>query len=166
MRRVGDAWWRTRRLTEAFASRTSTNCARNDEYDACGTLYPVSDYLPKVVAVVDSAGKLAGVGEYDVFGRVNEVAVRKDVPPRPAPAGSWMPSGTYRQGYSNYVLASLKQPWRTANLRVMKTHETVSSEMAGPAGCAVTRSTPARGDQRPFRETAHERTHRGPAERA
>lgn len=43
----------------------------------------------KVVALVDSAGKLAGAADYDVFGRVNEVTVRQDVP---AAAGPSKPS--------------------------------------------------------------------------
>ncbi|MEW5741266.1 MAG: RHS repeat-associated core domain-containing protein [Myxococcota bacterium] len=105
------------RLTVAFARSTSTNYARNDEYDACGTLYPVSDYLPKVVAMVDSTGKLAGTGEYDVFGKVNEVAVVADTPAYPASAGSVYPFGSYREE-QNTVLAYLKQPAGSASLSV------------------------------------------------
>ncbi|MEW5741264.1 MAG: RHS repeat-associated core domain-containing protein [Myxococcota bacterium] len=94
-----------------------TQCMRNDEAEPCGTHFIINDYLPKPVAVLDSAGKLAGTGEYDVFGKVNEVAVVADTPAYPASAGSVYPFGSYREE-QNTVLAYLKQPAGSASLSV------------------------------------------------
>jgi RHS repeat-associated protein len=110
-------------LDASYNRMTAKNCWRNDEYDACGTVYPVSDYLPKVVAVVDSAGRLAGAADYDAFGRVNEVSKRADVPaPRPGPVTAAYPTGRYAFGAytpnQNVDLAVLSQPWGSSRQRV------------------------------------------------
>jgi RHS repeat-associated protein len=110
-------------LDALYNRMTAKSCWRNDEYDACGTVYPVSDYLPKVVAVVDSAGRLAGAADYDAFGRVNEVRKRADVPaPRPGPATAAYPTGRYPFGAytpnQNVDLAVLSQPWGSSRQRV------------------------------------------------
>lgn len=102
------------RLDGNFVRQASAYCNRNDDYDACGTLFILNDYLPKPVALIDSAGRLAGVGEYDVFGKVNEVQVRADVPAQ-GPQGGY-PFGPYLTN-QNMTLATLKQPW-TGNQRV------------------------------------------------
>jgi len=88
---------------------------RNDEAEPCGTYFIVNDYLPKPVALIDSEGRLAGSGDYDVFGRVNEVTVSQDTPAAagtpPQPFGAYLPS-------QNLVLAYLKQPATSASLAV------------------------------------------------
>lgn len=49
------------------------DCARNDEASVCGLYFVVNDYLPKPVLTLDSQARITGVGEYDPFGRVNQV---------------------------------------------------------------------------------------------
>lgn len=92
-----------------------SQCQRNDEAEPCGTYFIVNDYLPKPVALIDSEGRLAGSGDYDVFGRVNEVTVSQDTPAWPGtppqPFGAYLPS-------KNIVLAYLKQPATSASLAV------------------------------------------------
>ncbi len=64
------------RLTTAYLPEadSSTACARNGEAAACGRYFPVSDYLGKVVLVLDAARKVAATGEYDIYGYPNRVA--------------------------------------------------------------------------------------------
>lgn len=52
----------------------SGTCARNGEASACGIYFIVSDYLGKPVVMLDEAGLVTGVGEYQPFGQVNTVS--------------------------------------------------------------------------------------------
>ncbi|QAT82027.1 RHS repeat family [Corallococcus coralloides] len=54
----------------------TTDCARfGQESDVpCGTYFPVSDGLGKPILLLDSQGRVSGVGDYDPFGQVNRVA--------------------------------------------------------------------------------------------
>jgi hypothetical protein len=47
----------------------ATDCTRNGDFAPCGTFSIINDYLPKPVALVNSVGQLAGIGEYDTFCR-------------------------------------------------------------------------------------------------
>ena len=63
-------------------------CTRNGEPAPCGVYFPVTDYLGKVVVLLDSNGKVAGTGEYEPFGHVNRVTYLGETPhPYPASAG-------------------------------------------------------------------------------
>ena len=69
------------RLTENWErDQSNLDCTRNGEAATCGTYFIVNDYLPKPVAMIDGMGRLAGFGEYDAFGRVNTVSLRRDAP--------------------------------------------------------------------------------------
>ena len=63
-------------------------CTRNGEPAPCGVYFPVTDYLGKVVVLLDSNGKVAGTGEYEPFGHVNRVTYLGETPhPYPASVG-------------------------------------------------------------------------------
>lgn len=48
-------------------------CTRANEAQACGVYFPVTDYLGKQIAVLDSSLRIAATADYDPFGRVNHV---------------------------------------------------------------------------------------------
>jgi len=48
-------------------------CSRDGDGAACGVYFPVTDPLGKPVLMLDSVGRIAGVGEYDVDGNLNRV---------------------------------------------------------------------------------------------
>ncbi len=61
--------------------RTGSNdCTRNGESAACGVYFPVIDYIGKPILMLDSEGKVAGVGDYDPFGHVNRVTALGETP--------------------------------------------------------------------------------------
>ncbi len=104
------------RLDASFNRLTSTACDRNDDSRPCGTAYIVNDYLPKPVAMIDAAGYLAGIGEYDPFGRVNEYPKRGDAPYSVANFPNVL-NATYTPSVSWSLLGSYTQPW-SGNQRV------------------------------------------------
>ncbi len=104
------------RLDASFNRLASAACDRNDDSRPCGTAYIVNDYLPKPVAMIDSAGYLAGIGEYDPFGRVNEYTKRGDSPYSVANFPNVL-NATYTPSVSWSLLGSYSQPW-TGNQRV------------------------------------------------
>ncbi|NMO14735.1 RHS repeat-associated core domain-containing protein [Pyxidicoccus fallax] len=59
------------------ASDSSLECARNGEAARCGVYFPVTDPLGKPALMLDGEGRVAGVGEYEPFGHVNRVTLRK-----------------------------------------------------------------------------------------
>ncbi|MFP2930506.1 RHS repeat-associated core domain-containing protein [Pyxidicoccus sp. 3LG] len=78
------------------ASDSSLDCARNGESARCGVYFPVVDTIGKPVLMLDGEGRVAGVGEYEPFGHVNRVTLRKSTP---------MPSPNY-----SVTLADFGQP--------------------------------------------------------
>jgi RHS repeat-associated protein len=60
----GSGWSWTR-------SEDSGACGRNGEAASCGFYFPVTDHIDKPVLMLDASAKVAGVGEYDPFGRIN-----------------------------------------------------------------------------------------------
>lgn len=104
---------RQRFTTLDSRAASATDCVRNGEAQSCGLFHIISDYLPKPVALVNGSGQLAGIGEYDPFGRVNTVSFRRDAP---ASAGTevW-PFGTYTStGSSTVSLGTFQVPLRGA----------------------------------------------------
>lgn len=85
------------RLSDATA-----DCQRNGEAATCGAYFPVTDHIGKPVLMLDGAGRVAGVGEYDPFGRVNRV-VHHGGTAHPVP---------YPEAWSS-TLATFSQPVRT-----------------------------------------------------
>ncbi len=67
---VSSSWQRT----------GSSDCTRNGESAACGVYFPVSDHIGKPILMLDSAGKVAGLGDYDPFGHVNRVTALGETP--------------------------------------------------------------------------------------
>jgi RHS repeat-associated protein len=69
------------------------DCLRNDEATKCGVYFPVSDGLGKPVLLLDSQARIAGTGDYDVFGHVNRREVWGESPhPYPANLSLTSPS--------------------------------------------------------------------------
>ncbi|HZI12068.1 MAG TPA: RHS repeat-associated core domain-containing protein, partial [Myxococcus sp.] len=69
-------------LFKARVSRTGTRvpdftgtCERHsdDVKPACGVYFPVTDVLGKPVVMLDGAGRVTGVADYDAFGHVNRI---------------------------------------------------------------------------------------------
>ncbi|MFN0064076.1 MAG: RHS repeat-associated core domain-containing protein [Myxococcaceae bacterium] len=56
----------------------SSDCARNGEPAACGAYFPVVDMIGKPVLMLDTNRRVAGVGEYDVFGAFNSVSLNRE----------------------------------------------------------------------------------------
>jgi len=51
---------------------TSTDCTRNSDSAACGVYFPITDHIGKPALMLDGSARVAGVGEYDPFGRLNQ----------------------------------------------------------------------------------------------
>ena len=56
------------------------DCTRNGEPALCGFYFPVTDHIGKPVLMLDSQRRVAGTGEFDVFGQVNRVSLDKETP--------------------------------------------------------------------------------------
>ncbi len=56
----------------------TSDCTRNGELAACGFYFPVTDHIGKPILMLDAQARVAGTGEYDVFGYVNRVQLHKD----------------------------------------------------------------------------------------
>src|SRR5205807_9489311 len=54
----------------SFPTRRSSDLGAVEK---CGMYFPVTDELGRVVLMLDDSRKVAGVGEYDVYGNVNTV---------------------------------------------------------------------------------------------
>lgn len=130
------------RFTEGqVRDAANTDCTRNGEAQPCGIFNIVNDYLPKPVALINSSGQLAGIGEYDVFGQVNTVSLRRDAPSEPG--NEVQPFGNYTATAGPIDIATFAVPARaslTARARVnyavvrqrLSTHKTW---VASGAGC-------------------------------
>ena len=53
----------------------TTACGRNGGSERCDTYFPVSDEAGRVVLMLDGSRRVAGIGEYDVYGMVNKSMV-------------------------------------------------------------------------------------------
>ena len=70
--------------TDVRAADTSTSCGRNDEAQACGSYFIITDMLPKPVALLDAAGKHSRKLNWERFGGLNVTAVRGAETPHPS----------------------------------------------------------------------------------
>lgn len=116
------------------ADLAETGCTRNDEPEACGAFFIINDGLPKPVAMLDSAARVVGVGEYDVFGRVNTVTRVGDSPAPPG-TGGW-PFGNYYANQSGVFLATIYEMPRGTD-RVQARFNYAAVNTSGPTDFAV-----------------------------
>lgn len=70
--------------TDVRAADTSSSCGRNDEAQACGPYFIITDKLPKPVALLDAEGKHARKMNWEPFGGMNVTAVRGAKTPHPS----------------------------------------------------------------------------------
>ncbi len=67
-------------VSASWQRTVSNDCTRNGEATACGVYFPVSDYIGKPILMLDSTGKVAGMGDYAPFGHVNRVTALGETP--------------------------------------------------------------------------------------
>lgn len=72
---------RVNKTGERLADFTGT-CERysDDLKPACGVYFPVTDQLGKPVVMLDGAGRVTGVADYDAFGHINRVSAPGESP--------------------------------------------------------------------------------------
>jgi RHS repeat-associated protein len=105
-------------------------CQRNGDVQDCGVYFPVNDYLPKPLLLIDSYGRVAGSADYEPFGHVNRVTYVSDTP---RTAGSYQATSPAR------VLAYLNQlPGNGAAVRARVRY--ANFDTASTASVSVTQS--------------------------
>ncbi|MBN8467983.1 RHS repeat-associated core domain-containing protein [Corallococcus exiguus] len=62
--------------TDLRASDATADCRRNGEAAACGIYFPIMDNVGKPVVMLDGAGRVSGVADYQPFGHVNRLSVK------------------------------------------------------------------------------------------
>ncbi|MBN8232579.1 RHS repeat-associated core domain-containing protein [Corallococcus macrosporus] len=58
------------------ASDATADCRRDGEAAACGIYFPITDNVGKPVVMLDGAGRVSGVADYQPFGHVNRFSVK------------------------------------------------------------------------------------------
>ncbi len=101
-------------------------CSRYGDGANCGFYYPITDPIGKPIATFDDKQMLAGVGEYDPFGRANRVLRDSETP-------SDVAGHIYNQAHANW--ASFGEPAVSGITTALRVHYNMIDGRRNQAPC-------------------------------